>query len=300
MDEEQALASTFLSQLSDSLKQQIESLNNLEEILQNLVNSAQCSWPGVDVSSVKFVAFLAKRMPEDTSVIESFSSLRIADLYLVHACLEHNHEALNIFSQQVLAKTDAALSSILKSSMRVADLKQSLLQQFFTGNGDSPPTMLTYSGRKSLRNWVYLVAVRKALTLHKRAQKECFFPKEAFEQISAIEDDPELAYLKQLYQKEFTTAFQKALLSLSCEERNLLRYHTLDGLNIDQIGFIFRIHRATAARWIEKVRRKLMINTRQILLQNLHLKPTEYESIMRLIQSQLYISIKQYLHHDEE
>jgi transposase len=37
-----------------------------------------------------------------------------------------------------------------------------------------------------------------------------------------------------------------------------LRYHHVDGLNIDEIGAIYRVHRVTAFRWLEKAKEQLV------------------------------------------
>ena len=41
----------------------------------------------------------------------------------------------------------------------------------------------------------------------------------------------------------------EAFAALESRERNLLRYALGDGLSVDAIGTLYRVHRATAARW---------------------------------------------------
>ena len=67
-------------------------------------------------------------------------------------------------------------------------------------------------------------------------------------------DDPEVEYMKRTYANEFKASFADALKQLGPREQTLLRYHHVDGLNIDEIGAIYRVHRVTAFRWIEKAK----------------------------------------------
>ncbi len=75
----------------------------------------------------------------------------------------------------------------------------------------------------------------------------------------------------------------------------MLRYHFLQGLNIEQIGAIHSVHRATVARWLASLRKDLLESTREALARRLDVGDAEVESIMRLIRSQLDASIERLL-----
>lgn len=61
----------------------------------------------------------------------------------------------------------------------------------------------------------------------------------------------------------FQLAFRDAVNALTSRERNLLRYHYLSDLSIDQIGTLYHVHRATAARWVAQARERLISDTRK-------------------------------------
>ncbi len=107
--------------------------------------------------------------------------------------------------------------------------------------------------------------------------------------------DPEIAYLKEHYRDEFRAAFVFALGTLSERERNVLRQHHIDGLTIDQLGTLYQVHRATAARWVAAARMTLLDQTRGRLVAKLGVAADEVDSIIRLVRSQLDISIHQLL-----
>jgi RNA polymerase sigma-70 factor (ECF subfamily) len=102
--------------------------------------------------------------------------------------------------------------------------------------------------------------------------------------------DPLLAGVKQRYRDEFRIAFGEAAAQLTDRERTLLRYRFVDDLSIDEIGALYRVHRATVARWIAAIRESLFEGTRTRLMARLELDEPEVDSVLRLIDSQLDVS----------
>ncbi len=86
-----------------------------------------------------------------------------------------------------------------------------------------------------------------------------------------------------------------ALGDLSHRQRNVLRQHTVFGVTIDGLAVMYRVHRATAARWLDGAREALLAGTRRELMARLHLSPGTLDSIMRLIESQIEISVRRLL-----
>jgi len=75
----------------------------------------------------------------------------------------------------------------------------------------------------------------------------------------------------------------------------LLRYHHVDGLNIDEIGAIYRVHRVTAFRWLEKAKEKLVEATLARMRTRLNVSARELDSVLRLIRSQVHLSLVRHL-----
>ena len=101
--------------------------------------------------------------------------------------------------------------------------------------------------------------------------------------------------MKRTYAGEFKAAFGAALGQLGAREQTLLRYHHVDGLNIDEIGAIYRVHRVTAFRWIEKAKDHLVKATLEGLRAKLKLPPDELDSVLRMIRSQIHLSLVRHL-----
>jgi len=75
----------------------------------------------------------------------------------------------------------------------------------------------------------------------------------------------------------------------------VLRLSVIERLGIDAIGAMFQVHRATAARWLVKVRSDLADRTREALARRIGAKPDEVDSLVGMLQSQVDVSINRAL-----
>jgi RNA polymerase sigma-70 factor (ECF subfamily) len=108
-----------------------------------------------------------------------------------------------------------------------------------------------------------------------------------FDAIVDTSADAEAAYLKEACRAEFEEAFTAALARLAPRDRILLRYAFADGQSVDQIGTIFQVHRATAARWVAKARDQLVDETRAELMRALQIGEGDAASIVRAALSRM-------------
>ena len=224
--------------------------------------------------------------------------IRTADLALAAACAQGDAEAIATVEARYFADLDRALARFEGGAALVDEVKQRLRDKLFVGDG-SAPRISSYTGRGDLGRWIRVAATREAIGILRKGKREIPMEESALAQVLAEgEGDLELAYLKRLYAAEFKSAFQRAITELAPKERTILKYHVLDGLNIDRIGAIHGVHRATVARWIADIRDTLLIRTREILMGQIDVNRAEFESIMRLIQSQLDVSLSRLLRED--
>ena len=89
-------------------------------------------------------------------------------------------------------------------------------------------------------------------------------------------------------------------MALSDREKNLLRQSAIDGLSIDDLAALYRVHRATCARWLEAAREALFSDTRRRLIDEAGIAEAECDSIIRLVQSQLHVTLRRVLAPDEQ
>lgn len=257
-------------------------------VTDDLWQAARQVWPAVELEHAIFAAYVAERMPDGD--FQTLRSLRTADLYLACACALGNVRAIETFEQCYLSVLDRALPTIAGVNAAIVDdVKQQVRRKLFVADG-GPPRICEFSGRGDLRRWVRVMGVHEALTVLRRALRETS-DDAVLEQAVLPAADPEIAYLKKRYQHEFTSACAAALQHLDTRERALLRQSFVDGLTIDELGAIYRVHRATVARWLTRAQASLTRAVHATLIRTLHLQPAELHSILRLIRSGLQVSL---------
>ncbi len=290
----------FLDAAPAAVKAQLEAIADLDRKLWTLVAEGRTAWPELALAARDIVEFVAHHVTADLAEAE-LDGLRPADLYLACACARGMTAALAAFDRDYMREVDIALARMRINGARLADVKQLVRQRLFvgggtTGNPTSTGKIAEYGGRGDLRRWVRSVAVRTCLNDMRKGKREILVDDDRLIAQHAIAaDDPEIEYMKKTYATEFRAAFATALAQLGPREQTLLRYHHVDGLNIDEIGAIYRIHRVTAFRWIEKAKDQLVKSTLELLRARLQLPPDELDSVLRMIRSQIHLSLIRHL-----
>lgn len=246
------------------------------------------TWPGIQVSATDFASHLAQHLGVSPESAESLVT-RAGDLYLALAAGRGDPAAISLLDQTYIAQVDAAIHGMLSAS-EIDDLKQQLRHRLFVGTSGSPK-ILDYAGRGELRAWVRASAVRAAISVLRSRKREHVHQQDLWLAAPKIGVDPTIDYLRPRLQAEFRAAFEAALGSLETRDRNLLRHHFLDGLSTDELAVLYRVHRATAFRWLARARERLLSQTRQMLAARMSLHRSELDSVMRLIDSQLEVSM---------
>ncbi len=90
-------------------------------------------------------------------------------------------------------------------------------------------------------------------------------------------------------------AVETALKALPIAERNALRLYFLEGMTVDEVARLRGIHKSNGSRWIARIRRDILADVKQKLKAELAVSDTELESILRLMQSQLDVSVERAL-----
>lgn len=291
-----SLVRPFLDAAPAAVRPALEAIPDLDRRLWTIVAEGRAAWPDLAVDAVDVVGFMARQVTEELAEA-ALDGLRPADLYLACGCAKGLPAAIGAFDRDYMREVDIALARMRIGPPRLSDVKQLVRQRLFVGGGTSgTPTsagkIAEYGGRGDLRRWVRSVAVRTCLNDLRKGKREILVDDDQLIAQHAIaQDDPEVEYMKRTYANEFKQAFGSALEQLGAREQTLLRYHHVDGLNIDEIGAIYRIHRVTAFRWLEKAKELLVKSTLEILRDRLKLPADELDSVLRMIRSQIHLSI---------
>jgi RNA polymerase sigma-70 factor (ECF subfamily) len=295
-DTETSLVEPFLASVDDTLRADLASMEDLEEKLISIVSDARDTWRTVFVPADVFVSYVGARMPTDRPPADGLEAVRASDLYLACACACGDSTAIVLFDKSYVSVIDLALARMRMAKASVDEVKQLVRQKLFVAEKGKEGKISAYSGRGDLGRWVRSIAVRTALNFMRKGKREILMEDDkVMRGVSAAGDDPELAYIKDRYRTEFRQAFVDALGSLDDRQQALLRYYHVDSLNIDAIGTIYKVHRVTAYRWLEKARDALVHKTLGLLKERLNVEKNEFDSILRMIRSQLHLSLHRHL-----
>jgi RNA polymerase sigma-70 factor (ECF subfamily) len=99
------------------------------------------------------------------------------------------------------------------------------------------------------------------------------------------------AVAKARYRELFRAAFRTALATLAPLDRTLLRMNVLDDVSIDGIAAVHGVHRATAARWLDRARASVALAVRREIMQRLGADPFEADDLLRWVQSRIELSL---------
>jgi RNA polymerase sigma-70 factor, ECF subfamily len=262
-----------------------------DSLLLDIVDAARQTYSTIELPSEVFVAYLGDRLPIDVQLAVALRQTHTADLYLACACARRDVGALALFDDRCVKRLDRVLGKLGINADLCAEIKQDIRERVLVGSR-GPAEIVHFTGRGDLRGWVHVMAVRQAVRRQRRAIRERPLDEgETLEQ-ATVSPNPESDYLKRVYGKEFKAAFDGALRDLPDRERLLLRQHYVDALTIDELAALYQVHRSTAARLVERARLRVLEATHARMLSRLNVQPHDLESIIRMIRSQLEISLR--------
>ncbi len=271
---------------------------SLAPLLQERVALAQKRWPMLQVETEVFCEYLGGRALSEQGG-EGLAQLQVSDLLLACACCSGashmRQKAIVAFEEHCHGELERGLARLSLTADLRDEIGQSLMSRLFLSEEEGKEGIRKYSGRGPLQAWYRVTALREGLDLVRRQTRK----REVHSAIK-LEDrmvslDPELEYLKQRYRSHFKEAFKFSLENLSCEDRNMLRHQVLGGLTLSEIGTIYSLHLSSVARRLQRIRNLLLDATASHLQRELGVDERELASIMRLIQSQLEVSLARVL-----
>lgn len=286
------LAPTFLAHAPEALRADLAKLPSLEATLEAAVRAARATWPDVALGDEPFIAHLATHLsatPRDLT--DPLEGMFVDDLFLAAACAAGDEAAVRAFT----VTYGDAIRAIIGRSMpdAVDDVAQRVLTGLLAGDA---PAIRTFGGRSSLRSWLRVVGTRAVYAHAKRERRHATDDLDAIaDRLDSGGDDPEIERLKKRYRAEFKRGFAHAFAKLDVRERNLLRHEHLDGLGVGDMATLYDVHRATITRWRNDARSRLLAETRGYFRHEVNIEGQDFDSVLRLIESQLDVSLTRLL-----
>jgi RNA polymerase sigma-70 factor (ECF subfamily) len=281
----------FVAVLGDDAQYESELLLTALEVL---LSSAQLEATSLLEGQMAFLRYVAARLPGYLPAEQEVGRVHASDLLLAKRCSEGNGDALAKFDSEFLGLVSVAGRKLKMTDMQCDELRQQVRLKLLvvTAQGGAPK-ISNYAGSGALRSWVYATGLRTGLNELRRIGRA---PMPAGDEQLLVampdrNDDQELQYMKELYRTAFKDAFRASMAGLEDRLSNVLRHYYLDEMTLEQIGTLYRVHKTTVMRWVNKAHAELELETKQRMVAHLKLAPSEVESVMRLIQSGIQIGL---------
>jgi RNA polymerase sigma-70 factor (ECF subfamily) len=280
------LVQTFLEHLGE--RPAVEPPELAEE-LASAIRRAREAWPGNEVDDERFAAELARRVPAGSSPAQALASIHVADVYLAVACALGNAFALAEFDRRHAPEIRSTVTRMGFSQSIADETLQVMREELFVVAPAREPRILNYAGASELRSWLRAVAARTGLRVGREPRHKTTELHEALS--AANDDDLEIDYLKRTYGDLFQQVFAEALAGLEASERLLLKQRFSHQLSIEDLARLYGVHGSTASRRVTDARERLLMAVRDGMMQRLNVGRAEVSSILRLIHSQLDITL---------
>jgi RNA polymerase sigma-70 factor (ECF subfamily) len=285
-----------LSPRQHVLAQLLEPNSTLGSSFAARCSEAEQRYPELRLAREQFARHLARVLDHRPLGSEpGLAELNFSDLYLACGCSLGLPAALSNFEGQYLKSLRSFVKDVDSSAARLDELKQTLRVRLLLGVEGSEPRIARYLGRGSLKAWVQVAAQRLALTTVRRSEPMHDDGAALTDHLSP-DPDPELAYLRSRYAEEFRAALQGALAELSSRQRLLLRLHLVEGMSLSKIGTSYKVSQSTISRWFGAVREHVRDQAKRRLYELIGADSGAFDSMVRLLQSQLDLSLSQLLH----
>ncbi len=250
--------------------------------MDEILAAARARWP-----QVAFDDAACKRHLEECSD-EGRQPPFGTELVLAVACLAGDAAAIRAFNDEMFDRVDRVLSRLGLGAADADDVKQDVRTKLLVSK-DGDPKLALYRGTGPLAHWVASVAGREALgSMRKKRPTDVIDDDDV---LADAADDPELVALKSQHGAAFKEAFQAAVRELGSRERGILRALVVDDRSVNEVAAVYGIHRVTASRWVSELRADLLKRTRNQLRDRLQLDPQSLESALRLLDSNLELSL---------
>ena len=283
---------TLLAHLDSSRHHEVAAIGDLEAVLEAQLAEARMTWPAVAIDDEAYLEHLAEKLCDRATepATQILSTMPAADLFLAAACTRGDAAAIAAFRDALLPSLRDALGKLGVPAATIDEALQRILVMLFV-SATGRPQIAGYGGRGRLRSWLRSIGVRTT----RRMMGESHGPVDhevELDRLASAVDDPELVLLRERYRDQVRTAFTAGLASLTDRERNVLRQYHIDGLTIDQLAALYRVNRGTTARWVIAARSAVLDATRARLTEQLGIATNEVDSIIRLVRSQLDVSLR--------
>ncbi len=281
----------LLSRVGATRRDEIAALDTLDELLASQLEAGAAAWGSVRIDADRYAAQLATALELRTDEpARRILDGATVDLYLAAACVARVPGAAEAFAIAVTPPLRRALTKLGAPPSVVDEVVQRVLVECLAD--PVRPRIASYAGRGRLTSWVQTIGVRMCRRWMGELASAGGADVDDLDRLPGAMTDAERQLRHARHAPAFRAAFETALASLTPRERNLLRQHHLDGLTIDRLGAMYRVDRATVARRIAALRRRVLEATREAIADDLDVPVTEVDTFLRSVRGSFGSSLR--------
>jgi RNA polymerase sigma-70 factor, ECF subfamily len=269
----------------------------LEEPLDLLLERCRSTWPGVAVDTEDFVRHLGAMTGGVPDAAERLQTLHCTDVYLAFALARGDQAALTLFEARHMPAVADYVARIDGTAEFARAVQQRVRERLFVPSGESAAKIASYRGRGPLAGWLRVLATRIAYDLKAQARRDPATEPRRLEDLAELRT-PELELMRAQHRSAFKLAFEEALDALEPEDRVMLSLYFLDGMTVEEIGALYRVHKSTITRRLARTRERILEQVASLLGQRLKLGRSEIASVVKLARSQIDVSLRRLLKND--
>jgi RNA polymerase sigma-70 factor (ECF subfamily) len=265
----------------------------VEVLIEAVLAAAREHWPHIQLDR-------ASASQRARYVASGAHSIHYADLALAWAALAGDPSALRAIEKTLREEATRAILALRRPTWQAEEVRQELALRMLVVGERKEPTLATYAGRSALGRWVGVAAMRTALNLGRRGNRE--------DPLDELEDGslaaaapriaPELAIVRARYKGEVEQAMREAFEDVrDVQDRNLLRFYYLDRIELEPLGKLFGVHGSTISRRLSALRTQIAEATRVRLVERLGMEghTADVASLIRAVHSDFDLSLSQLL-----
>lgn len=231
------------------------------------------------------------RFCERASDLELPDEQRSLDVYVALACQDEFPQGPKHLLAQYQGTIESALRGLRLRREQSEEVRSIFLENLFVGEAGTP-AIQRYSGRGSLAGWLRVTVSRSAHRLLRKREMLLLGESEPEAACMGIWHDPERDALLAECKDAFRVAMRDAMDDLSPDEKAALDTHYRDAVSIDGLAARWKVHRATAARRIARLRCRLREDVLARLETRMGITASSALRLVRAAQSRLEASLR--------
>lgn len=255
-------------------------------LLQDAVAASRARWPAVALPLAAFCEHVGARWGE---VARADAAARLCDLYLACACARADAEAVRVFERDLLRVAVPALRAMKQGQDFVDEALQRARERLLVAPVDGRPRIDDFQGQGPLGRWVRVLVARIGLQLLR--DRDVPVPDAVGTQHEPAGRDPERDHLQARYASWFRDAIKRAFSEVAGEDRRLLEMMVQERLSLSEIGERLGVNKSTISRRVTAIRVHIFDTVQRLARVELRVGDEEYASLVRLLQSQLDMSL---------